>query len=468
MLNRVPTCLEYLHSCMGAYVKSCGNEIAAHHDNPKDNQPVAFVQSVIQLKAKFDNIVQNSFQNETRACVVLKDAFEYFLNKDNKTAAYLAVYFDDLLKAGLKGCTDVEAEEKIEQAIIVFRHIHDKDIFESYYKTRLSKRLLSKKYSDELEKNVISKLKSECGYQFTGKIEGMFADVRISSTLHEDFVADEESMAVARDADIEFDVTVLTSGVWPSTSIQASCVLPCILQQKCFEPFSAFYVKKHSGRKLTWQMQLGGAEVRGKFGKERRDLVVSTYQMCMLMMFNEPASSGGAPTLSLGQIRNTLQISEPELLRHLLSLCTPKYRVLVKSSKGKVRRALAVMQLTINLDNFLNELVLYIISQDIAEGDNFSVNFGFTSKLRRVKIPLVSVKDVNAGGSKSSAANGENFDQLPGSVIEDRRHIIEAAIVRIMKARKTLAHNDLIAEVLRQVSHRFSVEVPVSFTYLLF
>jgi len=419
---------------MGEYVRACGCAIVAHHDNPKDNQPVAFVQSVIQLKYKFDNIVQNCFQNETKAVVVLKNAVEHFLNMDNKSAAFLAVYVDDLMKAGLKGCTDVEAEEKIEQAITVFRHIHDKDVFESYYKTHLSKRLLSKKYSDELEKNVISKLKSECGYQFTGKIEGMFADVRISNTLHEDFYADEESKSAFGDADIDFEVTVLTSGVWPSTSLNATCVLPVIIQQRCFDPFSAFYVKKHSGRKLTWQMHVGGAEVRGKFGKERRDLGVSTYQMCILMMFNDPDSSGGSPTLSLSQIRNTLQISEPELLRHLLSLCTPKYRVLMKSSKGK----------------------------GIAEGDTFSVNFGFTSKLRRVKIPLVSMKDVNASSAKvSGSSQGENFDQLPASVLEDRRHIIEAAIVRIMKARKVLSHNDLIAEVLRQVSHRFSVEVPV-------
>jgi cullin 3 len=74
------------------------------------------------------------------------------------------------------------------------------------------------------------------------------------------------------------------------------------------------------------------------------------------------------------------------------------------------------------------------------------------------------MKDVSgsSGEKVSGSAQGENFDQLPANVIEDRRHIIEAAIVRIMKARKTLSHNDLIAEVLRQVSHRFSVEVTVS------
>lgn len=31
-----------------------------------------------------------------------------------------------------------------------------------------------------MEKNMIVKLKNECGYQFTSKLEGMFTDMKIS------------------------------------------------------------------------------------------------------------------------------------------------------------------------------------------------------------------------------------------------------------------------------------------------
>jgi hypothetical protein len=53
--------------------------------------------------------------------------------------------------------------------------LQGKDVFEAFYKKDLAKRLLiGKSASIDAEKSMISKLKTECGSQFTNKLEGMF------------------------------------------------------------------------------------------------------------------------------------------------------------------------------------------------------------------------------------------------------------------------------------------------------
>ena len=83
---------------------------------------------------------------------------------------------------------DQEVEIVLDKAMILFRYLEEKDVFERYYKQHLAKRLLlNKSTSDDAEKNMISRLKTECGCQFTCKLEGMFKDISISNTTAENF-----------------------------------------------------------------------------------------------------------------------------------------------------------------------------------------------------------------------------------------------------------------------------------------
>lgn len=83
------------------------------------------------------------------------------------------MFIDDKLKKGVKGLSDAEVESVLDKSMILFRFLQEKDAFEEYYKRHLARRLLNQKSaSDDSEKMMISKLKSECGCQFTSKLEG--------------------------------------------------------------------------------------------------------------------------------------------------------------------------------------------------------------------------------------------------------------------------------------------------------
>ncbi|RYG55156.1 hypothetical protein EON66_05940, partial [archaeon] len=69
--------------------------------------------------------------------------------------------------------------------------------------------------SIDLEKSMISKLKMECGAQFTSKLEGMFKDVDVSRDLMDKFGAFVRLPSSTKPP-FDLHVHVLTSSYWPA------------------------------------------------------------------------------------------------------------------------------------------------------------------------------------------------------------------------------------------------------------
>ena len=96
--------------------------------------------------------------------------------------------------------------------------------------------------------------------------------------------------------------------------------------------------------------------------------------------------------------------------------------------------------------NFLNILIYPPVLESIFFFCVYpQVNEAFTSNLHRVKI------------QQASARQGETEperNETKRKVDEDRKHEIEACIVRIMKSRKQLNHNQLVTEVVEQLIKR--------------
>lgn len=70
------------------------------------------------------------------------------------------ICFISFLPALFNQLTEQEVESILDKAMVLFRFMQEKDVFERYYKQHLGRRLLSNKsVSDDSEKNMISKLK---------------------------------------------------------------------------------------------------------------------------------------------------------------------------------------------------------------------------------------------------------------------------------------------------------------------
>ena len=186
---------------------------------------------------------------------------------------------------------------------MLFRHLQEKDIFEAFYKKHLAKRLLlGKSASYELEKSMLSKLKTECGSNFTAKLEGMFQDVDLSRECQIAFQSQGSSSSSSSGSSsssssgyVDMQVQVLTTGYWPTpaavhTTSKAGdggrIVLPVELRLS-MDKFEAFYASKYQGRRLLWAHSLERCIVAARFPRGKKDLEVSLFQALILKCFNK-------------------------------------------------------------------------------------------------------------------------------------------------------------------------------------
>lgn len=240
--------------------------------NFRSNNPVDYVQALLDMKDKYDDLVRKSFYNDKQFQNGVNAAFESFMNLNHRSPEFISLFVDEKLKKGLKGISEEESEEVLDKVVTLFRFLQEKDVFEKYYKQHLAKRLLSgRSVSDDAEKSLIVKLKTECGYQFTSKLEGMFNDMRTSQDATEEFYR-----AFPDIEGPQMTVQILTTGYWP-IQLAPACNLPPELHILC-DKFKQRYLGTHTGRRLNWHTNLGSAEVKAHFNR-KYELSVSTHQV---------------------------------------------------------------------------------------------------------------------------------------------------------------------------------------------
>ncbi|RJE24695.1 ubiquitin ligase subunit CulD [Aspergillus sclerotialis] len=418
-----------LKTAFSKYIIEDGSDIVFDEENEAE-----MVARLLGFKQSLDDTWENSFDRNEELGHTLREAFETFMNKGRKSAStggtdnpktgeMIAKYVDRLLKGGWKLAPgkpgdvlvdeDSEINRQLDQVLDLFRFVHGKAVFEAFYKNDLARRLLmGRSASDDAEKSMLSRLKTECGSSFTHNLESMFRDMDVAR----DEMASYNSVKSERKhrLPIDLNVSVLSSSAWPSYPDVPVRIPPVVMT--AIDDFQNFYSAKHSGRKLSWKHQLAHCQIRARFPKGNKELVVSSFQAIVLLLFNDVPDDG---SLSYQQIQQATELTDPELTRTLQSLACAKYRVLSKKPKGR----------------------------DVNPTDEFSFNPGFTDPKMRIKINQIQLKETK-----------EENKTTHERVAADRHYETQAAIVRIMKSRKRIKHAELVAEVIKATRSRGVLE----------
>jgi cullin 1 len=300
LLARIPDGLDPLRTRFENHVRQAGHLAVEKVADQGDNlDPKAYIDALLEVHTQYAALVQSAFAGESEFVRSLDNACREYVNRNkvcaknqNRSPELLAKHADNVLKRSTKATEDDDMEKMLEQCMTIFKYIEDKDVFQKFYSRHLAKRLVNgTSASGDAETSMISKLKDASGFEYTNKLQRMFQDMQTSKDLNSAYEDWRAQTIDKEDRKDEVDATyqVLGTGFWPLQPPNTPFAPPEVIV-KTYERFQTFYNNKHGGRKLTWLWHLCKGEIRANYAKMNKvpyTFSVSTYQMAILLLFNE-------------------------------------------------------------------------------------------------------------------------------------------------------------------------------------
>ncbi|CCC13571.1 hypothetical protein SMACR_07196 [Sordaria macrospora] len=423
LLSRIPDGLEPLRARFEAHVRKAGLAAVAKVAADADKlEPKVYVDALLEIHTQYQGLVERAFNKEPDFTRSLDNACKEFVNRNevcksgsNKSPELLAKYTDVLLRKSSTGVEEVELENTLTQIMTVFKYIQDKDVFQKFYSRMLARRLVhSNSNSDDAETSMISKLKEACGFEYTNKLQRMFQDMQISKDLNTGFKEHVASLNL-EEKPLDSSYAILGTGFWPLTAPSTPFTAPSEIQAD-IERFARFYKNKHEGRKLTWLWQLCKGDIKANYMKGAKMpyiLTVSAYQMAILLLFNEQDKHTYEDILEITKLN-------ADVVDGALGILVKAKLLTVEGGEGGKP----------------------------GPGSTLSLNYDFKNKKYRINLNV---------GMKSETKQEEV--ETNKTIEEDRKLLLQSAIVRIMKARKKMKHQQLVSETINQIRARFMPKI---------
>lgn len=422
LLKPIPSGLLVMAKEFEDYVRKKGLDLISTISG--ENVPQQFVDNVLKVHEKFHAMKTEVFMDDGDFAGALDKALQSVVNVKEgsgppRASERLARYTDNLLRKSAKGMSEAEVDQQLSKAIVIFRYIEDKDVFQKYYSKMLASRLIMGfSVAMDAEEAMINKLKQACGYEFTSKLSRMFTDIGLSNELADKF--NKHLDKTHKPVHVSMQPLVLQAGSWPLSAPQAgtnngnadtaSFILPPILQPSV-EAFEEYYIGAHNGRKLTWLFNMSHGELRLTYLDKPYLVSMSVHQMSVLLCFQKKDA------LTLSVISLATGITGDTLVRNVRSI--------------------------------LDANILTATNKELNESSELALNKALTCK--RLRFRLATPQVVKSAEKEAEAVSN--------TVTHDRKYYMECAIVRIMKTRKVLKHNALISEVVEQTRSRFTPDV---------
>lgn len=418
LLNGIPGALDVLLTEFEQRIRSQGLAALSPLNTDKPGNVVEFMSAVIGIHSHYHQLVTDLFSSHKQFYSTLDRACRVFVNAQEKNRQHprapmlLARYCDQLLRKTSKGTGEQEIEDRLEEVITVFRYIDDKDVFQRFYSRMLSRRLMQNlSISMEMEEGMIQRLKHACGFEYVARLQRMVVDMKLSE---DGMAAFQEHLSLSSTRlPLTFYTLVLQSAAWPFSKPTGSFNVPPQLLV-VIGKFEMFYEAKYTGRKLSWLYQMSIGDLRLTYLKRPYTVSVTTYQIAILLAFNTKEQH------SYSSLQHHTGLDHQELTITLQSLIDSKL-LLLENGETTVHPAHECM---------------------------VRLNKNYSNKRTKFKITASLQRDTQ-----------QEVEQTQKCVQEDRKLHIQAAIVRLMKARKSLKHNLLIEETIQLVRSRFTPSV---------